>query len=78
MRETKLIDKYLNVFTVKWRTIVCSYCFMDSLPGKVTVKISTSGYRLKVNVVYKPGENNPADYMSLHPNLKQSQASYHL
>ena len=29
-------------------------------------------------MVYKPGANNPADYMSRHPDPKQSQASHHL
>ena len=29
-------------------------------------------------MVYKPGVNNPADYMSRHPDLKQSQASHHV
>ena len=33
---------------------------------------------LKTNVVYKPGANNSADYMSRHPDPKQSQASHHL
>ena len=32
----------------------------------------------KTKVVYKPGANNPADYLSRHPDLKQSQASDHL
>ena len=29
-------------------------------------------------MVYKPGANNPADYMSRHSDPKQSQASHHL
>ena len=29
-------------------------------------------------MVYKPGVNNPADYISRHPDLKQSQASHHV
>ena len=29
-------------------------------------------------MVYKPGANSPADYMSRHPDHKQSQASHHL
>ena len=31
----------------------------------------------KTNVFYKPGENSQADYMSRHPDPKQSQASHH-
>ena len=32
----------------------------------------------KTAVVYKPGADNPADYMSRHPDPKQSQAPCHL
>ena len=47
----------------------------------MTAKLERLQLRLqpyKTNVVYKPGANNPADYMSHHPDPKQSQASDHL
>ena len=48
---------------------------------KATARVERLQLRLqpyKTKVVYKPGANNPADYMSRHPDPKQSQASNHL
>ena len=48
---------------------------------KATARLERLQLRLqpyKTNVFYKPGANNPADYMSRHPDPKQSQASHHL
>ena len=48
---------------------------------KATARLERLQLRLqpyKTNVVYKPGANNSADYMSRHPDPKQSQASHHL
>ena len=48
---------------------------------KATARFERLQLRLqpyKTNVVYKPGANSPADYMSRHPDPKQSQASHHL
>ena len=47
---------------------------------KVTARLERLQLHLppyKVNVVYKPGANNPTDYMSRHPDPKQSQTSHH-
>ena len=34
MRETKLSGKHLKAFTVKWRTIVCSYYWQRYRQGE--------------------------------------------
>jgi len=53
----------------------------NNLTCKATARLERLQLRLqpyKTNVVYKPGANNPADYMSRHPDPKQSQASHNL
>ena len=61
--------------TSRWRP------FSTDPIRKATARLERLQLRLqpyKTKVVYNPGADNPADYMSRHPDSKQSQTTSHL
>ena len=54
---------------------VCKKMIFNNPTCKATARLERLQLRLhpyKTNIVYKPGADNPADYMSLHPESKKN------